>query len=478
MFDTLTGQIAWIYYAITIITTISIIIVVVSENRNPVKSLAWITVLVTLPMVGIILYLFFGRSIKNKRMISRRNRRRLKQNEPPQNVRIDRQGLTAESIHMVRLAKSLSGARYYPGNDVTIFSNGQDKFDALLSDIAAAKKHINLQYYIFENDNIGERVAEALIERARAGVTVRLIYDHVGSFHVRNRFFHSLTEAGVQAYPFFKVSFPQLGTRVNWRNHRKICIIDGAIGYIGGMNVADRYITGGDRFAMWRDLHLRITGPAVNALSHSFAVDWNFMGQDLITDSTTPDRTSNRSDNAGMQLLTSGPTDQWTNISFLFLKAITNARKRVYIYTPYFLPTSGLLKALQTAALSGVDVRILIPRRSDSAMLTAASFSYVAESLQSGIKMYLFEPGMMHAKALLVDDEFVSVGSTNFDFRSFEHNFEANMQIYSKAVNARLADLFLADLRHSTRIHADQWRKRPWHRKAIQSLTRLLSPVL
>ncbi len=470
---------AWVWWILNILyalTILGIIAVVVSENRNPVKSLAWVTVLLVVPVVGLVLYIVFGRNIQNKRIISRRNRRKLRRlgagggTDP---AKIEDAGAVMPQIN---LAYALCGSHYYEGNDVGIFDNGQEKFDALLADIAAARSYINMQYYIIVNDNIGIRVMEALMERARAGVKVRLIYDHVGSFKLSNRYLRRLKEAGVEAYPFFKVVFPPFGTRINWRNHRKIVVIDGKVGYIGGMNVADRYVDGGKLFDVWRDLHLRVEGPAVFALQQSFAVDWNFMGQPLLEEG--PLATAVKGHSVGMQLVTGGPTTQWLNMTLVFQQAIARARKCIYIQTPYFIPSEGLVHTLQVAALSKVDVRLMIPRRSDSDMLRWASFSYVQECLRAGIKVYLYEKGMLHSKAIIIDDDFCTVGSTNFDFRSFEHNFEANMLIYSTDFNARMKALFVRDMRDSRRVTSSAWRHRPWREKALESVMRLFSPIL
>lgn len=478
MLDALGSINSWLYWIFSIayaVTIVSIIGVILSENRNPVKSLAWVTVLLLLPVVGIILYLFFGRSIKT-RMISRRNRRRLKRHHQTLSVKSSIQALSPESVGSIRLSRALTSAAFYPGNHVEIFTDGSAKFARLVQDLAAAKRYINIQYYIFADDKIGRRIKEILIERALAGVTVRVIYDHVGSLSTRSRFFREMEQAGVEVHPFFKVTFPPFGTRINWRNHRKICIVDGTVGYIGGMNIADRYIDGGKKFPLWRDNHVRIEGPAVAALQYSFAIDWSFMGQDLITDPLP--RPVSFADGVGIQLLTSGPTAQWPNLAFQFMRAIASAKHRIYLYTPYFLPTEALLKALQTAALAGVDVRIIMPVQSDSVMLNEASRSYISECLRAGIKFYLYTAGMMHAKTLIIDDEYVSVGSTNFDFRSFEHNFEANIQIYSHEINVRMAEIFRTDLSSCVRIIPADWRRRPLHKKAIQSILRLLSPIL
>lgn len=470
----------WLWWTVTIAyaaVILGVIAVVVSENRNPVKSLAWVTVLLVVPAVGLILYIFFGRNIQNKRIISRRNRRKLKRLEnkwkadPPQVKR------SSTSIRHIKLVDSLQGSPYYEGNDITLFNNGRDKFNSLLADIASARRYINIEYYIIANDRIGRQVADALVERARAGVKIRIIYDSVGSFKTPGKFFKRLKNEGIEAYPFFEVAFPPFGTRVNWRNHRKIVVIDGKIGYIGGMNIADRYIDGGKSFPMWRDLHLRVTGPGVASLQQSFAVDWNFMGQPLIED-TFPEPEEPAIGNAGIQLLTGGPVNQWMNLTLMFQQAISNARKLVYLQTPYFLPTEGLLHALQVASLSKVDVRIMLPRRSDSDMLRWASFSYVQECLRAGVKVYLYEKGMLHSKAIIVDDEFATVGSTNFDFRSFEHNFEANLMIYSKEFNARLRAQFLEDQRDSLRVNPAEWRRRPSLEKGLESVMRLFAPIL
>lgn len=473
-------NLSWIYWglmAVYGITILSVIGIVLSENRNPVKSLAWVTVLLVVPAFGLILYIFFGRSIKNKHMISRRNRRRLRKYESMSSPHAERNAMSIESLQQVKLAKALTGANFYPGNDAKIFTNGKDKFDELKKDLSAAKYYIHIQYYIFEDDEIGNQIKRILIEKARAGVTVRVIYDHVGCFGVKNRFFNEMRQAGIMVFPFFKVAFPPFATRINWRNHRKLCVIDGYIGYIGGMNIADRYIKG-TSWGKWRDTHLRIQGPAVSALKLSFAMDWSFMGQPLIEEGNDVALPVISASQMGMQMITSGPTNQWSNIAMVYLKAIANAKKNVYIQTPYFLPTESLLKALQSAALSKVDVRIMLPRRSDSVMLKYASYSYIAECLRAGIKIYFYEPGMLHSKTLVIDDEFSSVGSTNFDFRSFEHNFEGNMFVYSRDFNQRMKETFYSDIRECARITPSEWRHRNMPQKALESFMRLFSPIL
>lgn len=473
----------WVYVIITvayICTVLSIIWVVISENRNPVRSLAWITVLLMVPVVGIVLYMFFGRSLRSTLFVNLRMRRMSRQELNAYKVDIDRLGFSQNTQQTIRLAHAMCQAYYFSSNKVDIFTNGADKFEALRADLRAATQYINMQYYIFENDRIGNDIRNILIEKVRQGVKVRIIYDGVGSFNVDKRFFKTMLDAGIEAYPFMRINFPQFAQRVNWRNHRKIMVIDGKCGYIGGMNIADRYVDGcnwGTR-GVWRDTHLRITGPAVKALQHSFALDWNFMNKQVLNDYVASEWTETPDSKAGIQLVTSGPMSNWNNIALMMLNAISNAKKCVYLQTPYFLPTESLLKALQTSALSGVDVRIMIPQRSDSTMLRMASYSYVSECLRAGIKFHFFTAGMLHAKVLVIDDELSTVGSTNFDFRSFEHNYEGNVFIYDASTNERLKQSFYTDLADCTSCSYQQWMARPKAKRMMESLIRLLSPVL
>ena len=459
---------------------IFVIGIVLSENRNPLKSLAWVTGLLLFPVGGVVLYFLFGRSIKNVKMISRRNRRKLLKQEDAQPLpRINRE-ISLENRQLIRLGYSIAGALFYTGNDLKIFNDGATHFKYLFDDLRNAKSYINLQFYIIANDSLGKELRDILIDRAKHGVKVRVIYDYVGSFDASRRdFFQKLKIHGVEVHPFFRLEFPNHINRANWRNHRKIVVVDGKIGYIGGMNVAERYITG-KPFNKWRDTAVRITGPAVAGLQYNFAVDWKFMGHALLCDevNSQPVPEPGSVGDVMVQLITSGPTNRWGNMLLLFFKAISAAKRRILLQTPYFLPSDGLLKALESAALSGVDVRVMLPRKSDSWILTHASQSYVEECLLAGIKIYLYEAGMLHGKVLVVDEEFASTGSTNFDFRSFEHNFEENIVAYSREVNGLLAEQFMEDAKDCTRLKLSEWNKRPRADKVKESIFRLLSPIL
>jgi cardiolipin synthase len=300
----------------------------------------------------------------------------------------------------------------------------------------------------------------------------------VGSFYVRPRMLKQMRAAGIEIHPFLELTLTQFAFRVNWRNHRKIVVIDGQVGYVGGMNIADRYVTGDKQWSAWRDTHLRVTGEAVTALQYSFAIDWNFTTRKLLNSPTLRYEGTPVKDDIIMQMMGSGPTNRWNNISFVFFKAITLAKHRVYVQSPYFLPSDALLKALESAALSGVDVRLMIPRKPDSEMLRLATSSYIKECLLSGIKVYLYEPTVLHSKVVIVDDEFVTTGSTNFDFRSFEHNFEFNVLVYDKEFNSKMRAVFESDMEQCTRLSMGKWKQRPLMQKALESIIRLMSPIL
>lgn len=469
-------NILMVLYALTVI---AVIVVVLSENRNPVKSMAWVLVLLLLPVLGLVIYLIFGRSLKGMSLISRSDLRELRRMNDYNDHRELAPEVSDSSRQLIALVNKLAGPHLFTGNDIKIFTTGEEKFTSLLRDIEEAKDYIHVQYFIIENDTVGRQLIDLLKKKALEGVQVRLLYDYVGSFYMRPRVLKEMRQAGIEVHPFLEVTPANVAFRVNWRNHRKIVVIDGKIGYVGGMNIANRYVTGDKKWQVaWRDTHLRIAGEAVAAMQYSFAIDWNYTTRKLLTSTTMHYDAPPASHDYIVQMMGSGPTNRWNNISFVFLRAISMAKKRIYIQTPYFLPSESLLKALQSAALSGVDVRLMIPRRPDSWMLRLATGSYIKQCLLSGMKIYFYEPTVMHAKVVITDDEFVTTGSTNFDFRSFEHNFEFNSLIYSKEFNEKMCATFEADMEQCSRISMSQWKKRPLMQKALESVIRLFSPIL
>ena len=472
----------WNYYTIGLLgiiyifTVISCIVVVLSENRNPIRSLSWVIALLFLPGLGLIFYAFFGRSMRGRHLISRHNKRKLFQK---QTVKHDLKAydLTDTEQQVIKLTHRISRYPFTLNNDATIFTDGREKFKKLKEDLYDAKESIYLQYYIFKDDQLGREIADILIKKAKEGLEVKVIYDHVGSFSASKKFFQRMKDAGIEAHPFFRVTFPQLANRINWRNHRKLVVIDRKIGYIGGMNIANRYLGLQEDGSMWRDTHMRVKGEIVESFLYSFSIDWNFLKNEgfLKMDIDPPEDKGNET---GMQLLTSGPTESWNNFELTFLRAIAGAKKCVYIQTPYFLPTEALLRALEAASLANVDVRIMLPIKSDSRTLQYASFSYITQCLKAGIKVYLYNPGMLHSKVMIIDDSFITTGSVNFDFRSFENNFEGNLFIYDSAINRTMKDIFFNDIKSCRKLTLTSWKKRPLLTRFLESIIKLLAPIL
>ena len=454
----------------------STIIVVITENRNPVKTLAWVMVLVFLPIVGFVLYLLFGMDMRKEKIIGRRSLSRLMK-EPLLNYQdYAVSEASAPYEKLTRMMRQAGQSYLLAGNKVTPFTG----FPALLHDmlraIASAQHHVHVQFYIFMDDAVGRLLRDALIDKVRQGVKVRLLYDDVGSWKAKNRFFRAMQQEGIEVYPFGEVKFAALTKRVNYRNHRKVVVIDGKVGYIGGMNIADRYYKGLP-WGNWRDTHIRIEGMAVNALQTSFFVDWYYASRILVSEPLYFPKVEQCGDTA-MQIVTSYPMGEWKTIMQGLLQVISQSRRYLYIQTPYFMPTEPILMALRNAALAGVDVRLMVPRRGDSLLADLASRSYYKEVMMAGVKVYQYNPGYLHAKMLLSDDNFVTVGSTNMDFRSFEQNFEINAFIYDPETTKTMKRIFMADQQQSTRIIPSEWKRRPLWNRFWESLVRLLSPLL
>lgn len=474
--DTSGSLFTLILEALFLIVWVGTIIVVITENRNPVKTLAWVMVLVFLPVIGFVLYVLFGMDMRRMRIIGKRSLSKLSQ-KPLLNF-ADYAVSTPPAPYekLVSMMKKASFSYLLGDNKVQVFVDFPMMLQDMLRSIASAKHHIHVQFYIFMDDAVGRFLRDVLIDKARQGVKVRLLYDDVGSWKAKNRFFREMKEAGIEVYPFGEVKFAALSQRVNYRNHRKVVIVDGEVGYIGGMNVAERYYNGVS-WGRWRDTHLRIDGMAVNALQMSFFVDWYYATRELVSNAVYFPKVR-RQGNTDMQIVTSYPMGEWKTIMQGLLQVISQSRRYLYIQTPYFLPTEPILMALRNAALAGVDVRLMVPLRGDSLLVDLASHSYYKEAMTAGVKIYQYEAGYLHSKVVLADDNFVTVGSTNIDFRSFEHNFEINAFIYDPEVVREMKRIFMNDLEHSRRVVASEWKKRPLWNRFWESLVRLLSPLL
>jgi len=365
-------------------------------------------------------------------------------------------------------------------NKVTLLVNGEQKFPAVLQAIDEAKHFIHLEYYIYEDDEIGNAIKEALIKKAKQGCVVRFIYDDFGSRDISDQFFRDLKEGGVESYPFFKVHIPTIASRLNYRNHRKIIVIDGRIGFVGGINVSDRYVNQQTDVLFWRDTHVKIEGPAVLSLQYHFLADWNFCAkQEVLPDEIHfPPTTEMPKGDSLVQIVASGPDYPNPSIMLCFFTAIVNARERVYITSPYFIPNNSIYDALKKAALSGKDVRLLVPGISDSHFVNAASESYYEELLACGVKIYRYEKGFIHAKTIVADDNLAIISTANMDFRSFEFNFEIGAVIYGERVCQELTEVFLNDLKHASMITLQDWEERSKWTVIKSKLARLFSPLL
>jgi cardiolipin synthase len=467
------------------LTVVFIAVLIVLENRNPVKTISWVLVLVLIPFAGIILYLFLGQEYRKQKMFSRKRlkdlvrlrRLTMRQLDSFSGDHPQLSKVVQAKKHLIKLLLTNSHALATNDNEVTVLKNGDETFPAIFEAMENARHHIHLEYYIVEDDELGNQLRETLIRKAKEGIEVRFIYDDVGSWALKKRFFRPMLEAGIKVDCFMKVRFPHLTSRVNYRNHRKILIVDGIIGFVGGLNIANRYLYGTPRLGSWRDTHLMIKGGAVTSLQIVFMADWYFVSREILKGEPyfQPLREGN---GPLVQIVASGPDSDWESIGQAYFSAIASATEHVYIATPYLMPTGDIITALKTAALGGIDVRILVPGKSDAIIPKWGTDSYIQELLEAGVKVYFYRAGFTHSKVIIVDGIFSSVGTANMDFRSLETNFEVNAMIYDPKTAATLISYFMNDLKQSEQVLLREWKKRPRFRKANESFARLLSPML
>ena len=469
----------WIYLLLYVAIMIPAIIHVLLDNRQPAKTMAWILVLAFMPFVGIIFYIFFGQNTRKERHISDRSMDQLTKRSMLEFVEQENLHLPANNKPLMNLFTNQNWAFPFKDNRVDIFTDGYEFICSLLYNIGKAQHHIHLDTYIFEDDALGYLVADALIDKAEQGVEIRVIYDDVGCWKVKDSFFERMRDAGIDVHAFMPVRFPAFTSKVNYRNHRKLCVIDGKVGFIGGMNIAKRYVKGTGK-QPWRDTHLRIEGGGVYALQRAFLIDWYFVDRTLITNRVYyPPVDIHINNSCLVQVVTSSPIAPWPDIMQGYVRILLQAQKYVYMETPYFLPTEPVLFAMRTAALAGVDIRLMIPRKADAKLVEWASRSYVMEAIEAGVKVYLYMGGFNHSKLLVSDDNLCTVGSTNIDFRSFENNFEANAFFYDEEMAQRIKRIYLKD--ESCSILVDDvayFVRRPFLKRLFESIVRLLSPLL
>ena len=470
-----------IIFLIYQIIAIAAVIHVIMDNRQPAKTMAWALVIWFVPVVGIVFYLFFGINTRKERHVSERSMNQLTKRSMLEFVEQKDLRLPEKHKPLIDLFINQNLSLPFKDNYVEIYTDGYQFFPALLSAIHEAKNHIHIDMYIFAEDALGNLVADALIAKKREGVEIRVIYDDVGCWNVSHRFFERMREEGIEVASFLPVRFPSFTSKVNYRNHRKIIVIDGTVGFIGGMNIALRYVKGTGQMP-WRDTMIKVSGGAVYALQRAFLVDWYFVDRTLLSDrkfypSALHDGLT--ANNCLAQVVTSGPVAPYPEIMQGFVRVILGARRYLFLETPYFLPNDSVLFALKTAALAGVDVRVLCPRYSDARFVEWASRSYLREIQEAGVQVSLYKPGFLHSKLMVCDDAITTCGSTNLDFRSFENNFEANIFFYDEGMALRAKKIFLDDEKQSVLLKDIPGRMNSsFFVRLWESITRMLSPLL
>lgn len=479
-------------------TVISIVIVLNSalalftvfreKERDIAAIWAWLLVIIMLPGFGFIIYLFLGRKISKEKIFDIQSQERIGMEQlvesqkkliESENLDVHESAYQDKTFELVRQFLESNQSILTKGNKVRLISDGNEKFDLMLKDISKAKHHIHITYYIFRGDQIGLKLVNALEEKAKQGVEVKVLYDPVGARVLGKHFFDRLRQYGGQAEPFFGSRFFLINLRLNYRNHRKIVVIDGQIGYTGGFNVGDDYLGLYEKMGYWRDTHLRIEGNGVLTLQTRFLMDWNASVKD---ENVEYDESyfpfSKLIGNTDMQIVSSGPDSEMQAIKKGFIKMISMAKESVYIQTPYFIPDEALMETLKIALLSGIKVKMMIPNKPDHPFIYRATLSYAEELIQYGGDVYIYDNGFLHSKTIVIDDELLSVGTANFDIRSFKLNFEVNAFIYDRHIAEKQIQLFHADIEKSyvlTQEIIDNYSK--WE-LFKQQFSRLFSPIL
>lgn len=458
--------------------------ILILEYRKPAKTVAWLLILFVLPIIGFVMYYFLAQEYRHRRRVR-------KQSVIAREVQL--QALRRSALihrptdmnnpafhHEERLFNLLSSFSIMPitgCNASKVLTNGDKTYESMLAAIEGARHHIHLDFYTFRSDETGERFKAALIRKAREGVEVRLIYDGVGSIEMRASFARELREGGIEVQVFLAPRIAFFDKRINYRNHRKIVVVDGTTGFVGGINIGDEYLGLDQKLGFWRDTHLRLEGDSVYYLQLIFMRDWWFCAKEKLDDPVyLPEHRCRGTEQ--VQIVSSGPTSNADSILESVFSAIAAATNRIYIETPYFIPDHSVLMGLRTAALSGVDVRIILPHSSDSKLVMYASLSYVQELLEAGVRIFRYRKGFLHAKVLIVDELLASVGTANMDLRSFFSNFEINAMLYDKNTIARLERDFLEDQQDSCELKLHEFASRPRLQRACEVIAHMLSPLL
>ena len=486
------------FLAISYISGTIVAMTILLENRDPSKTVTWLLIFILLPGVGLIIYAVFGRNLrkikifKTQELASNMKEEKLFRNLDEINnlIRLEQDTISVSKLLKdneednikLKIISLLLNTGMFPfttNNKVDIFVDGNEKFERLIKDIENAKDHIHLEYFIIKDSDIGQKIKNLLIKKSKENVKIKILYDDVGCwrFWFRREFFNEMKSHGIEIVPFLPTKFPIIGGKLNYRNHRKIVVIDGRIGYTGGINIGDEYMGKNKKFGYWRDTHIRIEGTSVYMLQMTFLIDWYYNTKEVLLNTSYFPRLDNFG-NSMIQVVASGPDSDWEAIHYAYFLAICQAKKSIYIETPYFIPDESILRALKSAALSGVDVRIIFPKIADHKIVNIASYSYFDDILKSGGRVYLYEKGFIHSKVIIIDNSIASTGSANMDLRSFMLNFEINAFIYDRKVIDLMKEDFFEDMKNSKEINKDEFKNRSIIQKSKESVARLFSPIL
>ncbi|ARK31460.1 cardiolipin synthase [Halalkalibacter krulwichiae] len=476
----------WVVGALSVAFSLSVVfiaVVIFFENRHPTKTLTWLLVLAAFPLFGFFFYLLFGQNHRKNRSFSNKaiqDEQEFKKIEGDRQLNEDQINSMGEHQQLLfRLAHRLGNNPVSFSSETKVLTDGKETFTHILRALRLAKHHIHLEYYIVRDDKLGKEIKDILMERAKAGVEVRFLYDAVGSWKLSKAYIKDLRMSGVEVVPFSPVRLPFLNHKLNYRNHRKIIVIDGVIGFVGGLNIGDEYLGRHSYFGKWRDTHLFVRGEAVRTLQLIFLRDWFYQtGEKILSPTYLSPSLPTVSGDGGVQMIASGPDTRWEVNKKLFFSMITSAKKSIWIASPYFIPDDDILSALKIAALSGIDVRLLVPNRPDKRIVFHASRSYFPELLETGVKVYEYNRGFMHSKLMIVDHELASIGTSNMDMRSFHLNFEVNAYLYRTKSVTKLVSDFVYDLNHSNQLDYKLFKNRSIFHRIIESTSRLLSPLL
>lgn len=471
------------------IILLAVCIRIIYDTRSSTKTLAYLLLAVFVPVAGMIFYFLVGVNYRKRQIYSKKliideqtsgalkeriisvTEKNLQENEEVIN----------EYSGVVRILLHDNLSPLTSGNRIALLMNGEEKFPEVIKAIASARDHIHLEYFIYENDRIGNTIKDLLIRKAAEGVRVRLIYDDFGSRSIRRRLVKELRQGGVEAFPFNRIRLPFFANRVNYRNHRKIIIVDGTTGFTGGINISDRYINhdGLNNRYFWRDTHIRIDGPGIIFLQNIFLCDWNFCsGQRIEPEKKHFNTARQPGGNIHVQIAASGPDSPNSTIMLSILRAVSIAREEILITTPYFIPGGSIIDSLKMALLGGVSVKLLVPGISDSRIVNAAARSYYGELLGAGAEIFIYRKGFVHSKTMVIDGSFSVVGSANMNHRSFNLDFEVNANIYSAEFAGRMRNMFYADIADAEKIDYAEWQNRPVYVRLAERTARLLSPLM